>query len=136
MILTATIMFGASCVCILGLFLFKKIEEQKARVLFPKAHAAADRAAAACTRFLEQSERQLVQVPPVAVRAMRSVLAISAVSFGQIAERIARQSHRLADLVSHKHNFERRETRSDFLKQVTEHKNGNGAVQRKIETKV
>jgi hypothetical protein len=46
--------------------------------------------------------------------------------FAAFARSSERQAHRLADLVSHKHGFVPRETRSEFLRKMSEHKNGGG----------
>jgi len=50
----------------------------------------------------------------------------AALGLAASARYLERQAHRLADLVSHKRGFERRETKSEFLKQVTDFKASNG----------
>ena len=52
-------------------------------------------------------------------------LHFAALEFAHLARQASRQAHRLADFVSHKRNFERKETRSEFLRKMTELKNGN-----------
>jgi len=135
MFLAPIIVFVSSLTAITMLFSFKYAEERRARLLLPEMRRMLDAAAEWCGRVLRGSEDQLSKLPPASMRVIRRMLASSAISFGAIAERIAHGSHRLADFFSHKHNFERRETRSEFLRQVAEHKNGNGRTRPKIDTR-
>ena len=121
----AIITFGISLAAIIVLFILKHIEIKKSYIVAPTMRAAADRSALRCKALLRDLEMHVEQLPPRATKAFRSGLAVAAATFGSIAHRVGKESHRLADVVSHKHNFERSETRSEFLKQVTEHKNGN-----------
>lgn len=71
-------------------------------------------------------EWYITRLPLFTTLIARRLVHNSALSFARLARVSAEQAHRLADFVSHKRTFERRETKSDFLKQVIEHKNGNG----------
>ena len=131
--IAAIIVFGVSLSAIAILFLIKHVEERNAYVIAPSIRAAADRSALRFKALLSVAEAKLEQMPPTTARMLRRILVLTAQSFGSALHRFGQQSHKLADLVSHKHNFERRETRSEFLKSVSEHKNnlptrGNGQI--------
>lgn len=51
---------------------------------------------------------------------------VSALFAARFARILEEKAHWLADYVSHKRGFERRDVRSEFLKKVGEVKNGNG----------
>ena len=53
---------------------------------------------------------------------MRIILHTTMVAFANIAGATERGAHRVADFVSHRHRFERKETNSDFLKKVSARK--------------
>ena len=75
--------------------------------------------------LLEAGRKDLGHLPPLLLHAAQRIVHGIAVDAGHIALWLGVQSHRLADSVSHKRNFERLETKSEFLKKVAEHKNGN-----------
>jgi len=76
--------------------------------------------------LLDAARVDLAKVPPEGVRLFRIGIHMLALGFAALARTAERYAHRLADLVSYKHRFEKRDTRSEFLKKVSEHKNGNG----------
>jgi hypothetical protein len=91
--------------------------------------------------FVSAAEVRLASIPSLSAYVVLSSLALAAVGFARFARLASESAHRLADFVSHKRNFTRRETRSEFLKQVIEHKNGlngNGAAKkvRSVDTRV
>jgi len=115
-----------SIVGITGLFTLKNWEERSGRVLAPGLRAGADVRALEFKAFLFWCLRQLEETPSIALRIARILIHDLALAFAAFARWLERQARRLADMVSHKHRFERREPRNEFLKRVGEPKNGNG----------
>lgn len=129
MVIGAVTVFFASLAGITGLFSLKLWEERRETVAVSGIRGALDTLAIRCKQLLLAGEELFSRLPSVTTFVAMNLLALSAVWFAQMARKAAEASHRLADFVSHKHNFERRETRSDFLKQVSDHhKNGNGSA--------
>ena len=124
MVLTALILFIASLVGVVGLFTLKYWETARGVVLAPALRRMADEKAIELKYFLERCRAASNQVAPFAVKLMRVIIHDLALAFAAFAREAEKQSYRLADLVSHKHRFERRETRSQFLKDVSDFKNG------------
>ncbi len=129
MVLGAVTVFFASLVGIIGLFSLKLWEERQGHAFSPSLRFAGDALALKCKNLLLRGEELLARLPSLTMYIAMTLLASGAVGFARVARAAAEAAHGLADFVSHKHNFERRETRSDFLKQVSEHhKNGNGGA--------
>jgi hypothetical protein len=126
MIVFAMTVFFIALAGIVGLFTLKQWELSKGRVLFLPMRIRADEQALHLKELLIAARADIQHLPPLLLDAARSVVQGIAVDAGHIAHWLGEQSHRLADSVSHKRNFERRETKSEFLKKVSEHKSGNG----------
>ena len=126
------IVFACSLVCILLLFAVKKLETGRGKRFAEGLRIRADYGALYIKHWLELSEEYLEHTPFYVVALARYGVHVSALSFARVAKKSAEYAHSLADLVSHKRNFERRETKSQFLKEVSEYKNGkdndNGTV--------
>ena len=119
--------FALSLLGIIALFSVKAWELKSSRVLIPSIREKADARALELKRLLAQSQVELHKLPPEIMYLARTIVHDAALGAAWIARFLEHQSHRLADLVSHKRGFERRETNSEFLKKVAEHKNGNGS---------
>ena len=131
------VIFFLSGIGIIALFALKRWENTHARVLFPHVRRVADEQALRMKQFLTAGVRDLEKLPPFLLYLLRIGVHIGAVAFGHLAHWIGERSHALADVVSHKHRFERRPPRSEFLMQVNEHsiKNrSNGFVQHTKQT--
>ena len=120
----AIITFALSLLAIIALFLFKAWESRTSKVLASGVRERADRHALELKKWFLWSREEFKKLPPEIVFLVRTVLHDAALGAAHIARSLERQSHRLAELVSHKHGFERRETQSDFLKNVSGYKNG------------
>ena len=120
----AIVVFGSSIVLIGVLFILKRWEEGSGRVLAPALRRGADRQALELKDRLLNLRYDLARIPPFLVLYARYLVHEGALGFAALARTSEHQAHRLADLVSHKHGFVPRETRSEFLRQVSEHKNG------------
>ena len=122
--LVAAVIFALSLIGIMGLFVLKYWELRHARQLLPVWRERADMRANALKELLVAARLDLAKLPPAAVVVGRLLLHRAALAFAALARTSERQAHRLADMVSYKHRFEKRETRSEFLKKVAEHKSG------------
>lgn len=118
------ILFVASLVGIALLFAFKYWEEKRGALVAPGLRAKADAEALHIKALVFAARTDLARVPPELVRLLHILVHEAALGFAKLARASERQAHRLADMVSHKRHFEPRETRSEFLKKVSEHKNG------------
>jgi len=126
----ASIFFFSSLLGIIGLFGLKYWEQRHSRVLVPAFRETLDTRALQLKALLTAARMDLAQFLPVLVRLSRFFIHEAALGFAYLARVAERQAYRLADFVSHKHRFEKRETRSEFLKKVSEHRNGGGEESR------
>lgn len=115
-----------SIVGITGLFSLKRWEENNGRVFAPSLRQKADAQALELKEFLNKLQMEIEEMPSVSVKFARIAVHDLALGFAGLANFLERQAHNLADLVSHKHRFERREPRNEFLKRVGESKSRNG----------
>lgn len=120
MVVGAIAVFLGSLAGIVGLFSLKLWEERREKTFAPRARTNMDSMALAGKALLLHSEDTLTKLPSVSSYLILRALAAGAVAFAHLVRAAGESAHNLADLVSHKHNFERRETRSDFLKRVSE----------------
>lgn len=122
----AVIAFCISALGIVGLFFLKAREQRTNRVFAPAVREKIDTRALQAKDLLNAARADAAKLPPVIVRFTRFLIHEAALGLAALARMSERQLHRLADFVSHKHRFEKKETRSEFLKRVSEHKNGIG----------
>jgi len=125
------ILFFVSIAGIIGLFVLKYWEARHQRLLAPNARAAFDTQALRLKELLVALAADLEKLPPEIMHLSRLAIHELALALAALLRFLERQAHRLADLVSYKHRFRRRAPRSEFLKKVTEHKNGAGEEQTK-----
>ena len=129
----AAIVFFASLVLIIALFTLRSIEERRGERFAARGRTLADNAALNLKDALVEGRAHMEKLPPeVAHHTMKGVVAgAHAVAAG--ARLIESHAHRVADFVSAKRGFERRETKSEFLKQVTDFRNdGSGAEEENV----
>jgi len=139
--LAAMIVLGFSILGIGFLFYIKHWEEKEARVFVPGMRLAADDKALEFKAFLGTCQNEFRKLGPTTLRIGRAMLHDLALALAALSRASERQAHRLADLVSHKHAFQRRETRNDFLKQVSDvpmrnSREVSGAVPEKKDKKI
>ena len=120
----ALIIFAVSLVSIVALFVLKGFESVREARIGEGWRERADHGALRVKRIFEIGEYHVENIPFYTGAVTRYVVHVGALSFARLARSSAIQAHRLADFVSHKRNFERRATKSSFLKQVGEYKNG------------
>ena len=129
MLIFSAIVFLLSLLCVLGLFAVKYLENKHERILHPSFRQKMDLHARRLKELAHVSRGELSKLPPRAIIIAKEAVHAAALGLARFAREMEAQAHRLADLVSHKHRFEKRETRSEFLKQVGEHpmSNNNGS---------
>ncbi|MCE9541433.1 hypothetical protein K8R03_02640 [Candidatus Kaiserbacteria bacterium] len=120
----AILIFALSLLSIILLFSLKAWEVRTSKVFAPTLREHADTRALELKSWISWSQGELKKLPSEMVFLTRTIVHDAALGAAFIARTVERQSHRLADLVSHKRGFERRETQSDFLKNVSDYKNG------------
>jgi hypothetical protein len=120
MILIPTISLGVSILGLSVLFYVKHWEETHARVFVPDLRLAADEKALEFKALLIQGKEEARKLGPTSLRLSRMLLHDLALSLAALSRASERGAHKLADMVSHKHAFQRRETQNEFLKQVSD----------------
>lgn len=118
MTITALILFVISLLGIAGLFALKHWELAHATVLAPVLRERADIRARSLKTQMFRLAAEAETWPPKAALVARYLIHIAALAIGRWLHAAGETMHRLADRLSHKHNFERRETQSRFLKEV------------------
>lgn len=122
----SVIVFFLALLGIAALFVIKFWELRRGRVLFHSWRERADVRALQLKELMDAARVDLAKVPPEVVRLSRFGIHRVALGFAAFARNSEYYAHRVADLVSYRHHFEKRATQSEFLKKVAEHKNGNG----------
>ena len=122
----AFVVFFLSLLAISFLFAFKYWEIRREHIVFAAWREKADVRALQLKELLDAARLDISKLPPGAVRLSRIGIHQLALGFAALARAAEGYAHQVADLVSYKHHFEKRDTRSEFLKKVAEHKNGNG----------
>lgn len=120
MTFAAGITFVFSLLAIILLFLIKKYEVRRGRLIGGALRTRADDFALDVKWVFMVIEWYLARVPDFVILLTRLGLRKAALRVARVARTSEEHAHRVADLVSHKRNFERRETKSDYLKHVGE----------------
>ena len=118
------VVFGISLALIIILFTLKRVEVRRGARFGEGVRANVDLGALVVKSWIETSESYLEKTPWFIGALIRYGIHIGALAFARFARKSAKAAHGLADLVSHKHGFQRRETKSSFLREVSEVKNG------------
>jgi hypothetical protein len=123
--LLSAIFFVLSVTLMVVFLEVKRYEQKRAVMLFaPTQRARLDAFAALSKEKLSHSGTELAKLPPVILFYAQIAIHEIALAIAASARFLESQAYALADLVSHKHRFEIRETRSEFLIRMTEHKQG------------
>ena len=117
-------LFVLSFAGIVGLVALKEWEMRHGRLIAPKFHESADAWALHFRELFIALEADVEKLPPEAVHFSRIAIHKVALVAAASLRFLEQKTHQLADLVSHKHRFERRAPRSEFLNKVMEYKNG------------
>jgi|SRR5580698_7743683 hypothetical protein len=128
MIIFEVALFFITLIAILSLFGLKEWELRSGRVLAPRARVWADGEAIHLKELMQAGRKDMEKIPPLLLYLIEQSLRGFADGATHFAHWLGIQAHNLADSVSHKRNFQRRQTRSEFLRKVAEHKNGNGEI--------
>src|SRR5262245_47228575 len=110
----AMVLLGVSVLGIAGLFYVKHWEERNARIFAPALRVIADSQALELKAFLGHAQEELKKLGPTSVKVARALLHDLALSLAALSRASERGAHQLADMVSHKNSFQRRETKNEF----------------------
>lgn len=124
MILFVSIIFFVALFLIAFLFAVKLREERTGHIVARRQREALDAEALHVKDLLSAAELDFKKIPPLCMYWAHVVIHVAALEFARAARAASRRAHALADFVSHKRNFRRRVTRSEFLKKVSERKSG------------
>ena len=105
--LFSAIVFFFSLLGVDGLFAVKYWENKHERVLRPGLRQRGDARAIQLKELIHMSRGELSKLPPRAIIIAKTAIHISALGMARFAREMEAQAHRLADLVSHKHRFEK-----------------------------
>lgn len=114
------VVFGVSLAFLVVLFALKAIEARREVRFAEPLRESADRGALRIKSALEKAAWYVEQTPWFAGALGRWSVHVGALGFARFARSSAEYAHNLADLVSYKRTFEKRDTRSEYLKQVSE----------------
>ncbi len=120
----AIVVFFSTLLATIALFALKYWEIRQEHIFLPALRQRADIRARQLKELLDAARVDLSKIPPEALRLSRIGIHQCALGFAALARRAEGYAHQLADLVSYKHRFEKRDTSSEFLKKVAEHKSG------------
>lgn len=118
--------FVLSFAGIATLFFLKHRELATGKSAIPDVRMRLDARAFRIKELARAAQADLKRVPPMLLHLTRVWVHQAALRVARFARYAESQAHRLADLASYKHRFERRETRSEFLQKIMDHKKGNG----------
>lgn len=116
--------FIFSITALFALFTLRSWEERRGARIAAGAREVLDGYARRAKYAIEQGEDALARLPSLGTFLTLKFLSFLSVTLARMARSASEAAHRLADFISHKHNFERRELKSEFLKTMIEHKNG------------
>lgn len=133
MMLAASMLFLLSLGGIIALFALKYREAERDLVYAAEARRRLDERARHLKQAVLRFGAEAEKIPPRAVALSHFLIRDLALLTARAGEALERRAYRLADMVSHKHRFERRETRSDFLKQMNEAKVPDSSMDKVLE---
>lgn len=119
--LIAAAIFFVSLIGIIILFGIKYWEVRNERPSISRVRTRADVRALEIKAWLLHLRAELEKVPPSVVALGRFGVRDVALGIAGVARSIERQAHKLADLVSHKRHFERKESKNSYLKRVSDY---------------
>ena len=120
MIIFAGFVFFLALALLVSLFTLKIRERESGAMFAPELRAAADREALHLKELLAAARLDLKKVPPLLVHWGHRLVHFAALEFARAARAASREAHKLADFVSHRRTFQKRETRSEFLRKMSE----------------
>ncbi len=76
---------------------------------------------------LEHGREHFDRLQPILTDFLSALIHRGAITVAKGARIAETRAYKLADLVSHKQGFVQRQTQSEYLQQVTDHKNGSNS---------
>jgi hypothetical protein len=123
MVAIATFAFAFALLGLAALFIHKHREVRAGRVLLSSLREKGDEQALALKDFLAVCRAEAHTWPPQLVQLGREMTHRAILAVAVFARSTERKAHTLADRLSHKHEFKRRESANEFLRQVGDFKN-------------
>lgn len=111
---------------IVALFGLRFAEEKRGARFAPAMRVRADGFALSIKERAVAFAQYTHRLPAIGLLIVRYFIHLGAKAAARLARRLEAGAHELADRMTHKHRFKRRESTSAFLREVGEHKNGNG----------
>lgn len=122
-LLVAGAVFFIALLLICLLFALKVREMETGRRFAPRLREAADYEALHIKDLLFAARTDLKKMPPLLAHWGHVAAHFVALRFARAARAAALSAHAFAEFVSRKRNFERRETRSEFFRRMSERRN-------------
>lgn len=116
--MVAPVFFGALAGLVL-LFILRIVEERRGARFAAQLRRRLDWYARVLKALIWYAAGILERLPVVTGYAVRAIAAGVVRRFAHATESVSQAAHAAADMVSYKHRYERMETRSTFLKQVS-----------------
>ena len=116
--MAAPVFFGALA-ALAVLFTLRLIEERRGARLGASVRLSLDRFALSIKAILMYVAALMERIPQITSFLLRAFAVALVRRFAHMTEGISRAAHSAADMVSYKHRYERKETRSTFLKEVS-----------------
>ena len=114
----ALVVFFASMAGVIGLLILKHVENSRGKLVFSQTRREFDYHAHELKLLLMRYKDESAHMAPFASRVARILIREAALFLARLARRLEKASHSVADLASHKRHFERKETRSEFLREM------------------
>src|SRR3989344_88559 len=125
LLLIAGVTFFASLLLTCFLFALRVREIETGRRFAPRLRDAADREALHFKDLLYGMHIDLKKVPPLLLHGGHVALLFIAIEFARGARAASLSAHAFADFVSEKRNYHLRQTRSEFLRRMSQRRKGN-----------
>lgn len=119
--LIAFIIFVVSLIGIVTLFCLKYWEMRTQKIVVSRARSKADVRALEIKAWIMHIRAEAEKLPPQILSLSRYGVRDLALAIAAFARGIEKQAHRIADLVSHKRHFERKESKNSYLKRVEDY---------------
>lgn len=122
MFTTYLIIFVSALSALVGLFSLRYVEISTGRTYMPRVRHVMDGWALTLYMLGKRGVYVIEHIPSLLVASVFWLLHIFAILVALSARNAEKWAHKMADSVSHRHNFIPKETRSSFLRQVRHHK--------------
>lgn len=127
-----TASFIGALTTIVALFTLRLVEERRGARFVPEFRVRVDSFALVLKMRIIALAKEMHRLPGIGLLILRYFVHIAAKAAARFARKMESGAHELADRMTHKHRFRRRESTNAFLREVAEHKNGNAGKEEKV----